>query len=89
MSKILNEMERNLKEIGDFLERELKDIKGVVETDLRSDMKQHTKETICNKLREIYMLSNDMKIKELAVESTIMAKKMMKRIVEYYRKEND
>jgi len=75
------EMERSLKEIGDLLEEELKGVTSYIPK--RGMEFKSKKETICNKLREIYSLTEDKQIKELTVEATLMAKKMTKKLLEY------
>ena len=42
------------------------------------------KKTLCNKIREIYIATDDDEIKKLCEEATVMAKKMSKRLQEYY-----
>ena len=80
------EMEKSLKELGDFLEDELKGIYSYLP--IRGMEFQGKKNTVCDKLRQIYVITDDPKIKELVVEATVMAKKMTKKLLAY-RKEKE
>lgn len=78
------EMVRNLKELGDFLEREIANTPDIVPVMERDNHKP----TICALLRTIYVKGDD-EIKELAIEATVLAKKMTKRLVEYHNERRD
>jgi hypothetical protein len=81
---IIMEMERNIKEIGDFIEAEISDIEYNPEI---LDMERTAKKrSICEVLRTIYKTTDNQEIKELTIEGTLMAKKMSKKLVKY-RKE--
>jgi len=43
-----------------------------------------SKKTLCNKIREIYIATDDDEIRKKCEEATVMAKKMAKRLQEYY-----
>lgn len=77
------EMIRDLKELGDLLEEELKDIKSYLPT--RGLNYRSNKRTVCDVFREIYLTTNDNELKQLAIEGTLMAKKMSKRLVQYVK----
>ena len=85
MSKVnvLRELERELKEVSDILAEELEGIE-VPQTEENLKMDYRKKITICDKLREIYMAAEDNEeIKMYTIQATIMAKKMVKRLIEY------
>ena len=79
------ELLKDINYLDIVIEDELKDINQ--ELSKRGMEYQSKKETICNKIREIYMETNDPKIKTISIEAMIMAKKMAKKLLEY-RKEN-
>lgn len=55
--------------------------------ELTADMaKSYDMRTICEVLREIYWLTEDPEIREKLLEATVMAKKMDRKLIEYYHK---
>lgn len=92
MTKIIvtKEEEEDLEYINAILFSELKDYKDSDVGISRHGMEwtNSKKTTVCSKLREIYVATNDEKIKKLTVEATLLAKKLVKRLIEY-RKEKD
>jgi hypothetical protein len=74
-----------LKQLGEILDEELKDI--VAGLSIRGMNWRSTKETVCDKLRQIYQLTDNKEIKELCVDATIMSKKMTKKLIYYREKE--
>jgi hypothetical protein len=55
--------------------------------ELTSEMaKSYDMRTICEVLREIYWTSRDPEVRNLVLEATIMAKKMDRKLIEYYHR---
>lgn len=75
------EIDKILDEICDILDDEVRGIESFIPA--RGMEYIGTKDTFCKKMREIYMSTDNPKIRELTIESTLMAKKMAKKLLEY------
>jgi len=74
-----------LDNISEFLDNEIKGVNASLPQ--RGMDTMSGKRSLCNVLIEIYSSTEDQNIKDLATEATMMAKKMTKKLVEYYKKE--